>query len=114
MQCLNLTSNTQVNNLVVLSDKNCGYCKIALSELQFFRNNNKIKINVIEFGNGDTEKLIKTYPEYNFIDPNKCNYNGKKPDFFPQFLLINKSNKLVWSKKGWFAQNLKDIEKELK
>lgn len=112
--CVELTENLPVSNLVILSDNNCGYCKVALSELEHFKYNTSVKINILEFGTENMEELQVKYPQYNFINPESCNYKNQKPDFFPQFYLFNKNNELIWSKKGWFSQNLIDIENKLK
>ena len=111
--CVELTQNIPIINLVVLSDNNCGYCKIALSELEHFKNNSKIKINIVEFGTENIEALKERYAQYNFISSTSCEYKTPKPDFFPQFFLFDKNNELIWSKKGWFSRNLIEIEDNL-
>ena len=98
------------HTLVVVSSSLCSYCSTSLKNLKELTTFENIEIIIFEYEYSKSYENQKKYPDYIFIDANKCNKSKYSDDFFPMFYLY-KEGKLIWEREGWYSNNIKKIKK---
>lgn len=98
--------------LFVLSSSGCGYCAIASDKLTVYKDNKDIKIIFIEFDTPIDKEFNDNYPFFNYLIAEKCN-DIEDPKAYPLFFLFDKNNNKIWSKKGWFDENITQINNKI-
>jgi thioredoxin-related protein len=90
--------------LIIISAAGCGWCDIALRELQEVASCKNLDVFVFDFiSKNDSirdEKYSKYKTEYTIINKTKCD-GLDAVKVFPQFLLFDSNNKRIFYSKGW-------------
>lgn len=98
--------------LFVLSSSNCGYCAIASDKLTFYKDNKNMKIVFIEFDKPVDKEFNECCPFYIYLTAEECN-DIEDPKAYPLLFLFDNNDNKIWSKKGWFDENIIQINNKI-
>ncbi|WP_196890990.1 hypothetical protein [Aureivirga marina] len=117
--CSYISENDKFNSqkeytLILISGYGCGYCNLALKQLDEINEDN-LQIIIYEFGS--EEDILKGHGEfvekYTFINTDECNlFKITDANYFPEYRLY-KEGERIWKRTGYYKDTPKVISEEI-
>ena len=102
--------NSNEYTLIVITSAGCGYCDLALRQLNHYQGLKNINVIIYDKGRPeDTKRLYgKYFDKYLFVNGNTCDLFSD--DYFPTYYLF-KGRKKIWKRKGYYENTLDKVVK---